>query len=189
MGDFFTADLHLGHRRIIELCDRPFRDVAHMFAVFEQRWRERVTGADRVYLLGDIAMGDAAANLARFASLPGHKIVVPGNHDKCFPDRSDAADWVQRYEDLGYEVAATSLEVSIGDTPVTLCHFPPGGESRPGREDRYAQWRPVTDGWVVHGHVHTLWQVRGRHINVGVDQWGFAPVAAAEISSIIDAGA
>lgn len=27
---FFTSDLHLGHKGIIEFCNRPFRDTADM---------------------------------------------------------------------------------------------------------------------------------------------------------------
>lgn len=27
MATWFTADLHLGHRNIIDYCDRPFADV------------------------------------------------------------------------------------------------------------------------------------------------------------------
>ena len=65
-------------------------------------------------------------------------------------------------------------------------HFPYEGDSHD--EDRFTRWRPVDDGaWLLHGHVHTSWQVNGRQINVGVDVWDYAPVSEAALAALIEA--
>ena len=187
MARYFTADLHVEHHRIIELCDRPFTDAAHMLAVLEANWRRTVGVADDVYLLGDISMGDTISGLARLSALPGNKFLVPGNHDKCFPGRRDHLEWVPRYEAAGITVLDTEISLEIAGVDVTVCHFPPAGDSR-GHRDRYAQWRPVDGGWVVHGHVHERWLARGQWINVGVDVWDFTPVHEDTLAELIAGG-
>lgn len=59
----------------------------------------------------------------------------------------------------------------------------------PTSQARYDQYRPWNHGgWLVHGHVHDAWKVRGRQINVGVDMWDFRPVHLDEITALIRAG-
>lgn len=57
-----------------------------------QRWNTRVTNADKVYILGDIALrGRSNALIGLVAQLKGRKILVVGNHD-------DISDY--RYQQL-----------------------------------------------------------------------------------------
>ena len=42
MATWFTADLHLGHRNIIDYCDRPFTDVDVMNRALVDNWNEVV---------------------------------------------------------------------------------------------------------------------------------------------------
>ena len=64
-----------------------------------------------------------------------------------------------------------------------LCHLPYVGDS--ANEPRYSEFRPSDDGsWLLHGHVHEMWRVRDKMINVGVDQWGFAPPNLPEIAAL-----
>ncbi len=46
MTRFFTADLHLGHRNIIEYSGRPFRDADEMNAALVERWNDFVSPDD-----------------------------------------------------------------------------------------------------------------------------------------------
>jgi len=69
LNTWFTADLHLGHARIIELCDRPFRDPADMNETIIQKWNERVAPEDQVYVLGDVALGTLSESLPLVARL------------------------------------------------------------------------------------------------------------------------
>jgi len=48
MTTWFTADLHFGHRNIIECCNRPFADVDAMNCALIQNWNQVVSDDDTV---------------------------------------------------------------------------------------------------------------------------------------------
>ena len=52
---WFTSDYHMGHRNIIELCERPFVDVEEMESEIITRHNAVVGLDDVVYDLGDFA--------------------------------------------------------------------------------------------------------------------------------------
>jgi calcineurin-like phosphoesterase family protein len=92
MRYFVTADLHLGHKKIIEY--EPARTIFSTIKEhddhIEMRWRETVRPQDVVLVVGDVVWNREA--LGRFRSFPGIKKLVLGNHDaldmqaylKCF---------------------------------------------------------------------------------------------------------
>lgn len=192
MTTWFTSDLHLGHERIIELCDRPFRDVDHMNRELIDRWNDRVQADEVVWVLGDVALGKIADTLPLCQKLNGYKVLVAGNHDRCWAGHSKVrpAD-CQRYVDAGFARIHEGWELPNGAVPTyystppfSLSHFPYRGDSHD--EDRYVSWRPIDNGdWLLHGHVHNQWKVNGRQINVGVDVWDYAPVSLETILSIV----
>lgn len=188
---FFTSDLHFGHARIIELCNRPFGSVAEMDEALILRWNDTVGADDLVWVLGDYALGDHHRGLAYLPSLNGTKVLVSGNHDRCWGGDRQAWKHVRDYLDAGFaavhDYARTKLPpVSEGAAGqrVLLSHFPYVGDSGP--EDRFTQYRLRDEGaWLLHGHVHTAYQVSGRGINVGVDVWDFTPVASDRLARLI----
>ena len=179
---WFTADLHLGQRNIIGLCDRPYWSVAQMNADLVRRWNRAVADDDVVWVLGDVGVA-AALPLVRL--LRGTKHLVSGNHDHCWPGNgplADATRWM--YLAAGFATVRTTAEIELGGGPVVLSHFPYEGDSH--GEDRFVAWRPRDEGrWIVHGHVHNAWRHRGRMINAGVDVWDYAPVAEATLVELI----
>jgi calcineurin-like phosphoesterase family protein len=185
LNTWFTADLHLGHARIIELCDRPFRDPADMNETIIQKWNERVAPEDQVYVLGDVALGTLSESLPLVARLHGRKLLVPGNHDRCWPgNRKVRPADVARYERVGFKILPEQLILGGWPGGWLLCHFPAAGDSHD--VDRFAGHRPepVEGQWLLHGHVHQRWRVNGRQVNVGVDVWDFRPVHESEIEAI-----
>lgn len=51
---------------------------------------------------------------------------------------------------------------------------------------RFPEHKPDNNGgWLLHGHVHQRWQVKGKQINVGVDVWDYAPVSQASVEALI----
>jgi calcineurin-like phosphoesterase family protein len=186
MARYFTADLHLGHRNIIDYCDRPFRDVDEMNEALIDRWNSIVAPSDEVVVLGDFAMGRIAETLPAAGLLRGRKVLVAGNHDRCWRGHSKGVDsWIRRYLDAGFdEVWQGSVELEVGGVPVVACHFPYRGDSHD--HDRFVEHRPVDAGeWLLHGHVHERWQVSEKMINVGVDVWDYAPVAETALADLI----
>ena len=76
---FITADLHLGHANIIRYCGRPYRDVNEMNEDLIRRWNSVVSDNDRVFFLGDFALGDIEKKYCSFVYLLEYErsIVLP----------------------------------------------------------------------------------------------------------------
>lgn len=182
MSTWFTADLHLGHRNIIDYCNRPFADTDAMNCALIDRWNGAVESGDTVFVLGDFALGQIADTLPLARELSGRKVLLAGNHDRCWFGHGDRSKpWVQRYIEAGFdEIIQGSSRLNVAGLEVELCHFPYEGDSRD--HDRYVEFRPPDEGGLLlHGHVHDRWTRQGRMINVGVDVWDFKPVHEAVV--------
>ncbi|WP_242514369.1 hypothetical protein [Rhodovulum sulfidophilum] len=84
MANWYSADLHFGHHRIIEFCKRPFASTAEMNAALIASFQACVAHDDDVWILGDFAFGradDTAQFESWFHSLSGRKHLIIGNHD------------------------------------------------------------------------------------------------------------
>lgn len=192
---FFTSDLHIGHARIIELCNRPFRDVDDMNEQLVERWNERVTDADVVFILGDLALGKIDESLEWVKILLGRKMLVPGNHDRVWSGHPKKGKPVRpediaRYEAAGIYIVDEQVPyvTEDGAPEWMLCHFPDVGDSHDA--DRFDAWRPKPPhkpNVIVHGHVHEKWVTNGPRINVGVDVWDFAPAHQDEVRKLAEA--
>lgn len=190
MTRWFTADLHFGHVNIIRYCNRPFRDVEHMNRELIDRWNAVVADDDEVWVLGDVAMGQIAETLPLVGWLAGRKVLVAGNHDRCWSGHGPRADgWTGRYHEAGFdEIHQGVVDLWLGDRPARACHFPFEGDSHD--EDRFNAHRPLDDGrWLLHGHVHTRWRVDGHAINVGCDVWDYRPVAESHVVGALSVSA
>lgn len=81
---FAISDLHLpgGHDKSMDVFGDHWQ--GH-FDKIKQDWITRVRPQDVVLLSGDISwamrLGDAIADLQEIGSLPGHKVMIKGNHD------------------------------------------------------------------------------------------------------------
>lgn len=184
---WFTADLHLGHKRIIELCDRPFDDVDHMNTEIIERINLCCSSDDTLYILGDVAFGPVLDNLKLLRQVNCNIRIVSGNHDKTHLMHKNYGKRFREYFEAtgAQEIIPGDTTLVIGGRPVVISHFPYDSseyDREQGRELKYAQYRPKDHGeWILHGHVHDLWQQKGRMINVGVDAWAFWPVPETEI--------
>lgn len=191
---WFSADLHFGHRNIIGYCARPYRDVEEMNAGLVARWNALVAPDDEVWVLGDVAMGKIDDSLSVIGRLHGELHLLTGNHDRCWPGHGEQAhEWERRYLDAGVsEIHHGARFVDVAATDgrtrrVLACHFPYEGDSQD--IDRYPNARPDDHGdWLLHGHVHEVWRQHGRMLNVGIDGWGGVPVLADRLLDLIEAG-
>lgn len=198
---WFTSDFHFGHKNICQYAHRPFphgeAGVAAMNAALVAAFNARVADADDVWVLGDVALGKLDDSLATVGLLNGRKVLVAGNHDRCWPGHGRrAAGWDERYLAAGFAqvlpgsaLAGPPVSLVLGEHQVLASHFPYAGGGDSHGEDRFAQHRLPDGGhWLLCGHVHRAWQQRGRMINVGVDAWGGAPVAESQLAELIRAG-
>ncbi len=182
----FTSDQHYGHSNIIGYCSRPFANVEAMDASMIERHNATVAPSDVVYHLGDFAMKQPRV-AEILAALNGTHHLIAGNHDRCHPVHKRTEKRMREYVAAGF---VTVNEQAIVDLPglgeVFLCHLPQGGDPA----ERYHEQRPVDSAgarWQFCGHVHELWKRRGNMINVGVDQWDFAPVSLERLRKELEA--
>ena len=76
--NYFTSDLHLGHRNIIRLCNRPFATIEEMDETLIRNWNAKVTNGDTVYILGDLLFRNEKPAEEYLKQLKGkkHPIIV-----------------------------------------------------------------------------------------------------------------
>jgi calcineurin-like phosphoesterase family protein len=150
-----------------------------------------VTPEDTVYHLGDLSFALRSVELYS-DRLNGTKILIPGNHDPAYPlhklfrkaIKQGRVDSLKEfYESYGWRVASEMYETLDipGVATVNLNHMP-----YDTADPRFLDYLTPDDGrWLLCGHIHQHWKVRGRMINVGVDVWDFTPVHIDEIAKII----
>lgn len=170
MTDWTISDTHLGHRYIIEACDRPFRDqnglpdVRAMNEALKANWNAVVRPKDTVYHLGDFAhrAGHYDDLLKDFRQLNGRKILIRGNHDG---RDTLALPWAEIHD---------MLSTTIDSTKVHLCHY--GMRDWPGRR------RGV---YHLYGHSHGRLPGNSQSMDVGVDVMGWSPVRIDQIKAVM----
>ena len=113
---FFTSDLHLGHRNIIRLCNRPFSSIDEMDECLIEKWNKKVTNADTVYILGDLMFRNEKPPEEYLRQLRGKKHLIIGNHDREWIKKCDLSVWFESTNNLLY--------TTDGKHQLTLCHYP-----------------------------------------------------------------
>ena len=109
---YFTSDLHLRHRGIITMQNRPFKTVEEMNRILIQNFNACVGKGDTVCILGDIChhMPVEAAN-DTISSLHGTKYLVKRNHDK-------------KYAEGLFEDICDFKVTSLNGEAIVLMHYP-----------------------------------------------------------------
>lgn len=121
--NYYISDLHLfcasQTQAGLNYDNRPFATEEEMHAHILSRWNTKVTNADTVYVLGDIALrGRHTPLVGLVAQLKGKKVLVKGNHD-------DLSDY--RYQMLFHEICDyKEITDNFGGQAykLVLCHYP-----------------------------------------------------------------
>ena len=166
---FFTSDLHLGHRNIIRLCNRPFGSIEEMDAVLIEKWNHKVTNTDTVYVLGDLMFRNEKPPEEYLRQLKGKKHLIIGNHDRSWIKKCDLRQWFESVNNLLY--------TTDGRHQLTLCHYP------------MMSWPHMVRCYMTHGHIHgntdaDYWPLIRDNplmLNAGVDINNFEPVTFDEM--------
>jgi calcineurin-like phosphoesterase family protein len=161
MTTYFTADTHWGHRKIIELAQRPYPSIEAMDADLIQNWNAVIQPGDSIWVLGDFAWygGEDV-----FHCLNGDKHLIIGNHDT---KRTFKMPWASQH--IYYELTVTEDDRK---TKVVLFHWP------------IEEWQGFYRGALhFHGHTHGRAPKQPNRWDVGVDVWGFRPVSIADIKA------
>lgn len=132
---FFTADLHFGHRGMIERGYRQFADIDEMDEAIVAAWNAKVPDKNaRVYLLGDVSFRPTRDTYPLLRQLNGKLHLIRGNHDRSC-------------ENVGMQTLFDSIsdikEVSMNGQKLILCHY------------AMMTWNKMHHGsWMLHGHSH-----------------------------------
>lgn len=193
---WFTSDTHFSHRNIINLSSRPFilpngePNIDLHDQTLIDNWNFDVGRNDLVIHLGDVALGKIADSLPLVGMLAGHKVLVPGNHDRVFSGEKEKSRlrFDPEYRKVFNEIWPETVRTYIPqlDSDVILSHFPYHGDSQ--ENDRHVDKRPVDfDGTpLIHGHIHEARHIEGNMFNVGVDVNGYKPVHHSAIKDWIE---
>lgn len=162
---FFTADLHFGHRKILQhLPHRPFgaeQDIAAHDAWLLGLWRSTVGKNDTIYILGDLTFYKSEEARLLLEKLPGRKYLIKGNHDGSVKAYSHY--FVKATQLLDLTVKPTVCARLSEKQMLTLCHYP------------LLDWNNKQEGAVMlHGHCHGTLDEHNRHsddlrFDVGID--------------------
>ena len=154
---FFTSDEHLGHKNIIEYCNRPFASVDEMDETIIQRHNE-VVGKDDVVVHGGDFTLVAKAKAQKYTSrLQGQHIFLHGSHD----------NWLDRpFLDI--------WEKTLDGQHIIVCHY------------AMRVWpRSHHNSWQLYGHSHGKLEPVGKQWDIGVDNNNFYPLSLEQIKAIM----
>lgn len=164
MNTFFTSDTHFGHNNVLKFTLRPYSSVEEMDEALIENWNAVVGPHDRVYHLGDFAWTPKRAIEVR-PRLNGNIRLIVGNHDK-IPDLVKAG----LFQRVSMWRIFDEHRFIASHVPLSLVEV----------EDRGCRWN-------IHGHKHDdVSTQEAHHINVCVENTGYAPVPLETIISIID---
>ena len=151
-----------------------------------RRWNHVVDIDDWVYYLGDFSLSEQAV-IEYSHQLNGKKILIPGNHDQCFPDHMSHEKHCKKmafYQINGWTVWPLDNYIVLQEQRLRLNHFPyVSKETFETYEVKYKKYRPVQQPGelLLHGHIHGHYQSKPGIVNVGVDVWDFYPVTLEQI--------
>jgi|SRR5580704_5244184 calcineurin-like phosphoesterase family protein len=163
---YFTSDLHLGHRRIIEYSHRPFENIEEMDEMLINNWNSVVQPGDRIYCLGDFALCDVERATQLAKRLNGQKYLIFGNHDKRTRKHQPFVSqwiWARDFE-----------QIEVDGQKITLCHF------------ALRTWNQSHRGaWSLYGHSHGSLKDEPHllSMDVGVDPNGYFPVSFEQVKA------
>jgi calcineurin-like phosphoesterase family protein len=155
---WLISDTHFGHENMYKFTTMGgvsrvrsrFDSSAEGDDYMMSMWSGLVKPEDHIYHLGDVAMS-MRGWVERIKSLPGHKRLILGNHDK---------DKITTYLNAGFEKI---MSYRYWDHKAILSHVPIHPDSLGSRLN-------------IHGHIHEREPFGPLYRNVSVEQTDYAPV-------------
>ncbi len=113
---YYTADLHLGHAKVVSFDKRPFKSIEEMDRTLIANWNSRVTDEDQVYIAGDLIYKSKKPPEWYLKQLRGIKYLVIGNHEKTILESEKACGCFAAIDKM--------MHISDGQKQICMCHFP-----------------------------------------------------------------
>mgnify|MGYP000581464137 CR=1 FL=1 len=138
--NLYIADLHFGHRAVINFDNRPFLDVDEMDRTLIELWNSRVAPDDNVYIVGDFAYRNEKPEEWYLQRLKGHKHLVIGNHDSKLLANEKAMGYIESVDKM--------MHVTDNGNQICIAHFP------------IAEWNGFYRGaYHIYGHIHNRTEI------------------------------
>jgi calcineurin-like phosphoesterase family protein len=164
---FFTSDTHFDHKRIIELCGRPFDTVEQMNEALIENWNARIKPGDTVYHLGDFAFSKDRGRVSQLLGLlHGTKHLIQGNHDHEVVRKAKGWNSIE----LRRNVKALPVLIVVDHYPIEIWHKRHYGSIH------------------LFGHIHekTCEKPTELRHNISVDFNEFRPLSLEEIGKMME---
>lgn len=156
---FIISDTHFHHANMLKFLDlngqhvRNFSDVNEMNEYMVQQWNKVVSPQDKVYHLGDVALGKD--NLSILDRLNGHKRLVRGNHDTY-----NTGLYLKYFDEIyGSRVLDRMILTHIPIHPESLSRFKAN----------------------IHGHIHERPSFGPQYFNASVERIDYTPISIEDI--------
>lgn len=163
---YFTSDWHLWDERQLDSPNPLLRNVPFL-GHYEDRIIKSCSileESDELYFIGDLTTTDEEDLLNIMNEIPVcYKALIIGNYDE---PRIDIVS--QFFVDV-----CEDMELILGDNRVYLNHYPE-------KCQKYMKENTGVD-FSITGHIHSLWKVARKMINVSVDAWDARIISEKEI--------
>lgn len=158
---YFWSDLHFFHNNIIKYSNRPFESKFHMNDIMLANYKNIITEHDVVVFGGDITFAQAQEVSAFLQDLPGHKILVIGNHDI-----GHSGKFIELH---AFEATTLCFDFIYNNQQFFVSHYPIS-------ENLFSKHSHM---WFnIHGHTHTTIigkEFPHRFINMCVEHTNYTP--------------
>lgn len=150
---YYISDTHFYHSKIIDGCNRPFKNIIEMNKELIKNWNKIVRKNDIVWFLGDLSFADKEKTAKIVAKLNGRINMVMGNHDNLS---------VLTYYQMGFKYV--SKYPIIVDDKYLLSH-------EPMKQEKGSKLINI------YGHVHDRYEYEdSNNICVCVEKIGYKPI-------------
>ena len=179
MQEWFTADLHLFHKKICEYDNAPFQGTAERNKAIQQNINAVVKAEDWLYLLGDTAFGKPEWLAYWLDGLICKNLcVILGDHDKPTIQLATKEPkrffWIKELTKISQviEPRETDQNGHSKEQRIILCHYP------------LESWAQMHYGsWHLHGHSHGKIAPKGRRKDVGIAPCNYKPVSFSQLKT------
>lgn len=172
---YYTSDWHLGDDRLgmngkPNVFYRPFSSVEENNRTIMNNLYKDFKDGDILWHLGDVIVDDIKGSEAYLEQMwsmyPNSQFnLILGNYD------TDKVNILSKYfHNIHEEFNLLSFSDNL---LIYLNHYPSKCKQKIEEDSEYT--------FGITGHIHSLWKVQKKIINVGVDAWHFKPVSHSEI--------
>jgi calcineurin-like phosphoesterase family protein len=164
---FITSDTFFGRKSILEIANRPFKNISMMERTIIKNWNEKVSKADTVYFLGNFAHDPSTL-----------KRILPKLNGKIkFILGSDDGALKELYPTLKKEYDFLPSIFLDEENDIILSHYP------------LEEWKGMNRG-VLHFHGYSLYRLKTDldqrlRVNACIDNWNYSPLSLDAIREFI----